>query len=342
MVTALHVSFSTRCVALAVATTLGVSLGCGSSGSSGSGSGCDAFFQAIYVSGCGGGALPPQSEISRVQGIFETICANEEALPGSGVTDSALSSCASAIQAAGCDANLAEITACAFTGSLAAGAACSDATECQSGSCNITLEMGGSQSTCGTCTKAVAVGQPCGMTGVSCAVGSECDEPGATGGTCKTITFGGPGASCEMPNQECASGSNCVFSTDSATCTALVGMGASCLDSAQCQSPLGCPAGKCAPRSQAGGPCSSDGDCTSGLACDDATKKCASVTWVSAGGSCSALTLCLVGDCSPEGKCPTVTPDGQACEVTSMTAVCDTLSSCVNGKCALPGTTVCH
>jgi hypothetical protein len=289
--------------------------------------------------------LPPQSEITRVQGIFETICAQEEALPGSGVTDADLSACASAIQAAGCEANFEQITACQFSGTLAAGAACSDGTECQSGNCSITLGTGGSEPSCGKCTKAAAVGQPCGTANVSCVAGSACAEPGETGGTCQPITFGGPGAPCEMPDQECASGSTCQVTLGSGTntskCAALGGMGASCLDSSDCKSPLGCPAGKCAPRSGAGGACNSDGDCTSGLACDDVTRKCAAVTWVSAGASCGPLTLCLVGECS-EAKCPTVIPDGHACEPTSMTAVCDTLSSCVNGKCELPGAIACH
>jgi hypothetical protein len=344
MVTTLHLSFPIRCVALVMTAALGVSLGCGSSG--GSGSGCDAYFQAVFLSGCTGGALPPESEISRIEGIFETICTNEEALPGSGVTDSVLGACAAAIQAVGCDANLAAISACTFTGSLAAGAACSDSAECESGSCDLTFGTGGSEPSCGKCGKSAAVGQPCGMTDVSCVPGSACDQSGPTGdGTCKTLTFGQVGASCdssEHPDQQCASGLYCVITLDSGKCTALGGMGTSCLDSAQCQSPLDCPAGKCTPRSAAGGPCSGDGDCASGLGCDDGTNKCASVTWATAGASCGGLTSCLVGECSMEGKCPTVIKDGQACVETSTTAVCDTLSSCVNGKCELPGTTVCH
>ena len=346
MVTAHDLTLATRCVALVMTTALGVSLGCGSSGGSGSGSGCDAYFQAVVLSGCNGGPVPPQSEISRIQSLFETVCANEEALPGSGVTDSALSACASAVQAAGCGADADELTACQFTGTLAAGAACSDEDECESGSCSMSIVMPGTEPACGKCTKAAAIGQPCGMTGVSCVPGSACDASGLMGGTCKAITYGVAGDACDTtPSQQCGPGLFCrvtlVNGTEAGKCTALGGMGVSCESSSQCQSPLGCPEGKCAPRSAAGGPCLSDSDCA-GLACDGATNKCASVTWVSAGGACGPLELCLVGECPTQGKCPTVLKDGQACVETSMTAVCDTLSTCVNGKCELAGSTVCH
>jgi hypothetical protein len=326
-----------RCMALAAGLGLGVVVGCGSSSGSGSGSGCDAYFQAAFLSGCDEGPLPPQSEIARIQGIFETICANEEALPGSGFTDAVLGACASAITAVGCGVNVAELPACQVTGSLAPGAACSEATQCQSGSCDITF-TGDTLAACGTCAKAAGVGQPCPMMGTSCEEGATCD---LTSGVCKMITFGAAGASCEMPSQECGSGTFCVFSTETATCTAPGGMGAACVDSVFCQSPLGCIHGKCGPRSASGGPCNEDGDCASGLGCNVTTSSCGSVTWVSAGAACGNLTRCLVGECDSTGKCPTVIPDGQSCAPTNTTAVCDTLSNCTAGKCTLPGTSSC-
>ena len=207
---------TTHSFALAATLGLAVVVGCGSSSGSGGGtSGCDAYFQASVLSNCDDAVLPPESEITRIQGLFEAACADEEALPGSGLTDAVLSACAAAITAAGCGANVAELTACRAMGSLAAGAVCSGPEQCQSGSCDISF-TGGATPACGKCAKAIAVGQPCGATGSACAEGAVCDESGV----CATITFGAAGASCQKANEECSSGTYCVSSSTSATCTA--------------------------------------------------------------------------------------------------------------------------
>jgi hypothetical protein len=322
--------------ATVAAATVALFAGCGSSG--GSGSACDAYFQALLAAdSCEGGPLPPMSEITQIEGSFDTVCKNQEALPGSGVDDAAVAACAAAIQAAGCNANLDLISACEFTGSLAAGAACSDGVQCTSGSCSFSL-TGGTVPSCGTCDKEVAVGQKCGTSGVSCGASAACSFVGTTP-TCETITLGAVGAKCDEAAHPCASGATCGVT---GVCVAQGGMGAACEEPTSCLSSFACILGKCSPRSAAGGPCNGDTDCASGLGCTALVGgTCGTVTWQGAGATCGGLKRCLVGACTATAVCPKVLADGQPCSEDNLTEVCDGLASCTSGKCALPDSTVC-
>jgi hypothetical protein len=325
-----------RWVALVLASGLGLALGCGSSsGATGGGSGCDAFFEALYYSSCGGGPKYPASEVSRVESLFGEVCKNEEALPGSGITDDFLGACAAALSSAGCGASNQDIPACELTGARAAGAACNDGSQCTSGLCTFDLSTNLS---CGACSKSVPAGAACNSADVACAMGTACDTT-AGSPVCKTISYGASGAACNGVAERCNSDLVCNVG---GKCAVPGGLGSACMAATECEATLTCmggPTGTCRAFAAAGEACEGDQECAAGLGCSQTTGKCGSVTWVSAGMACGDLALCLVGNCA-SGKCPKVIPDGQACPTTT-SETCDTLSSCVSGTCGLEGDTVC-
>src|ERR1017187_3028567 len=53
---------------------------------------CDHYFEVQYLR-CGGPVLP-MAETARIRGRFHQVCANEMALPGSGISAASLDACA--------------------------------------------------------------------------------------------------------------------------------------------------------------------------------------------------------------------------------------------------------
>jgi hypothetical protein len=320
----------------------GSSGGSGGSSSGGAPAGCDDYFTAIYGS-CLGGAALPASEITRLQGRFDTLCVDALALPGDAITSSALSACAAAVKSTGCAVLGQNPGPCALdTGTLTTGSSCVTGGQCQAGICTAgNTSSDGGQTLCGTCVAAVGVGQSC-TSGQSCGPSATCN--GSTGGgeTCVAITYGAAGVACNGSNTQCNPGLYC--DPNAQKCAAPGGAGAPCNLDEACTPPLACPAvtgpSTCQAPGGAGGPCQDDADCASGFGCGQTSHTCATVTFVTGGQACGDYARCLVGNCpftsgATGGACPTVIPDGQPCTTNDATSTCDTFANCDGGKCLL-------
>jgi hypothetical protein len=334
----------------AVACAAGLTLACSGKttgdGGGGTGNACDDYFQIAFSGLCASGPLPPASEVTRIQGRFDTLCADALALPGAGITASTLESCVAAIKSGGCAVADQENGPCSFTtGSLAAGSSCVTEAQCQSGTCTAGNEApDGGTLLCGTCATPVAIGQSC-ANGQGCGPNAVCNYgTGTSSPTCAAITFGTAGAPCNESTTQCSAGLVCDVMTQK--CAAPGGAGAACDSDQACIAPLVCPpaasgASTCQSPVAAGAACTDDADCASGLGCTQTTHQCAAVTWVSAGQPCSDTARCLVGGCPSTGStvggtCPTVIADGQPCnESDSTTSTCDTFANCEGGTCVL-------
>jgi len=234
----------------------------------------------------------------------------------------------------------------------AIGDACDRAQSCGDGAvCVVDPSSSSSKGVCAA-TKVHAAGEACDSGTNVCADGLYCDLPTPFGttatSTCKAYASAGeactnPGA-CKPP----------------LTCSLSFGPG-------QPAAPGKCESSTPAAPGAAGAKCNVDSDCAADLGCvltpsNGGTAPpiggtCQALKFAEPGGACDATTHCRVGSCSgtvtpgadggmpilsAAGTCPTVIADGGACEdhppgmipgASASNAVCDTLSSCVNGKC---------
>jgi len=318
--------------------------GGGSSGSSSGGapSSCDDYFKAISGP-CLGNVDLPASEIARIQGRFDTLCAEAVALPGVAITASALEACVSAVKSSGCSVLEQNPGPCSFdNGTLPTASTCVTGAQCQGGDCTSDNSApDGGQVLCGTCVAAAGIGQSC-ANGLSCVAGAICNGDTGGGQSCAAITYGGAGAACNGSSTQCNLGLYCDPSTNQ--CAALGGTGAACQYDGACAPPLVCPAvggpSTCQSPGAAGAPCEDDPDCVSGLGCGQSSHQCLALTFATSGQACGDSIRCLVGSCitsgtGATGNCPTVIPDGQPCNGSDTMSTCDTYANCEGGKCIL-------
>jgi hypothetical protein len=301
----------------------------------GTGNVCDDYFQALFGTGCIGGQRPAD-DLSRLEARWGTVCQSALALPGQGITDALLESCSAAVQAGGCAAM--NGSACNFTpaGTLAAGSACQDNSQCQSASCSTVA----SSASCGTCNPTIPVGQRC--NGSGCGAGAACSSIGGPS-TCQAITYGASGEACDGYSRQCNEGLACRSATH--TCVTPGGAGAACGTTTDCAPPLVCPTTQGSPSTcqqpgAAGAPCLTDNDCAPSFGCATSLRQCAAITWVAAGQPCSETARCLAGNCpygptGPSGACPTVIADGQPCTLGDAATTCDIFAQCLAGTCRL-------
>lgn len=326
----------------------GVLLACSGKTSPGGGGGggnsdtqaCDDYFQAVFQTSCDGSPLLPSSETTRLQGRFQTLCTAALALPGISLDPSALEACVTAVKSSGCSVLEANTGPCALNtaGSLAAGTSCVTGAQCSGGTCTADeASPDGGELLCGTCVTPPAIGQSC-ANGQTCGPNAACLDGASGGETCVAVTYAAAGASCSGVTQ-CNAGLYC---DTTLTCATPGGAGAPCSEDEACALPLVCPAttgsSTCQMPGASGAPCEDDLDCGSGLGCDYNLHTCGTVTWVSAGQTCSASARCLVGNCPftngvTGGTCPAVIADGQPCVATSTDTTCDTYASCENDTC---------
>jgi len=280
---------------------------------------------------------PPATELARIQGRFDTLCAAALALPGVSLNSSSLEACVAAIRSRGCSVLNETSGPCSFdTGSLATGGTCITDAQCQSGDCSTA-----SAAACGACAPTVPNGSSC-ANGQPCEPGAICTGNEPAPQICTPITYGAEGVDCFVGTVQCSVGLTCNSITGQ--CSAPGAAGTPCNEDRDCASPLACPAitgpTACQVPGGAGSGCSADMDCADGLGCDVTTSMCGAVTFASAGQPCSDAARCLVGPCqfisgTTGGTCPTVTPDGQPCSDADQAATCDTFAQCENGTCVL-------
>jgi hypothetical protein len=132
------------------------------------------------------------------------------------------------------------------------------------------------------------------------------------------------GATCDATTDACDIGTSCF----QGVCRAKGQMGAACVQWSDCAPPTVCRAnGICGNVLFKGQPCTSSLDCTTDEGCDVTTSVCAPVQFGQPGAT---------------GTCPTVIPDGSACDPSSPSAVCEVYSYCFGGICKIPNAADCH
>jgi hypothetical protein len=254
----------------------------------------------------------------------KTSCLNTLSAPGTGITPAKEESCVQAVHGATCDdvVDHNAPTACqAVGGTLAAGAACGDSSQCQSAYCNL-----GTDGTCGACAAArSASGGPCNRDD-DCAYGSVCTMGGATAGT-----TGG-------------------------TCTTPVAMGGTCDSTHPCKTTLACKNGTCTTPDAAGVSCMTGScDAFAGLYCPvgfGSAQVCSMLGFAGPGEACGVINGNLVicsggGNCqgatlTVAGKCQAPAADGAACDDTAG-PTCLPPAVCSSAKvCTVPTPSSCH
>ena len=228
-------------------------------------------------------------------------CLTSVALPGSGATPDAITSCAQALPGSSCAG---APPACAPAGQLADGTSCSSSVQCKNGLCQKT-----NAATCGVCKAQVALGAVCSVPSdcagadVTCSAGICAQRPTA-------------GAACSA-NLSCASGLTCVGSPGK--CAQYAKLGEQC-------GGAGSAGPGCNPFE--GSICISH-ICTQVLYAT-AGQKCGFIG--------NSFTACAKGDCTPANVCAAVKADGDACGPGD---ACLAPASCISGHCALPNANSC-
>lgn len=285
---------------------------------------------------------------------FVAFCQATIAAPGSGVSDSYLNKCDSAL-AASTSCNVSQVPGCENPpGKLANGAPCYSGVQCVSGSCSksgssITdggvADAGASTGlSCGTCDPRAAEGAACDSSGVTnprCMSGLSC-----TNGTCVkpvTIPTGGACSFTGPPGTNCAAPNTCLPGTNgTGTCGPLPKKGEKC--SFICDTNLTCTAGTCQDRVAVGGACTTGNECQTTLYCDAATKLCATPKIGKAGDTCGTGVKCDTGlACKSSGDampvCVALKNKGEACVLPG--GGCALYLECISGTCQTPDPSQC-
>jgi hypothetical protein len=244
---------------------------------------------------------------------------------GSGTTPSALAACETALAGASCADVLSNNLPCNFNGTLLAGAACGDNSQCASGFCNHPA------TTCGVCAEKAVEGGPCLSgsndecgAGLVCTKNATCAKPAASGKTC------------EENSHPCLAGTFC---TAAGTCADVVNAGQECpgafLDLTKgvlCWGRHSAAAPQLAVQLGAAAP---------GRACGLSPGPSLPATLCAPGGV-PACTLAAGGimlfGAPTKGICAAPVQDGFTCDTTS---VCEPGAQCINAMCTIPSGKYC-
>ena len=314
---------------------------------------------------------PPMAAdvLARKKSRDHSACEHTLAEPGTSFTASFARDCGAAMSsdAASCDVQLA---ACTLpSGTLAEGATCSSNADCRSSYCKSavsTESVPTARGFCGVCAPRGAAGAACTgwFNAHECDANTTCDtsqlkcaplrDSGAAcsfSAACKPGLVclghqkcGAPqpaGADCGLP-EECATGLTCV----AGSCAPRQAAGAACVVASECSVGTTCIAKKCAAPLPEGGTCTRDAECQVGLSCGLA-HKCVARKFAKGGEKCDKTTVCELVDGCPfdpttgTGTCPTVLPDGTACDPSSLSTTCDFDARCLDRKCQMFDPSVC-
>lgn len=237
----------------------------------------------------------------------QAVCESALTATGTGATVASIENCAGLYAVASCDVILSNQrpAGCVVPGSLAAGSACGDDSQCSGTNphCHIPVGM-----VCGTCSILAPSGGTCAtdadcMDGLVCGAGV-CVKPGTVGSTCDGATMACPESLlCEQ------------------TCLKPLEVGANC------------------------DPAANLCDGAQGLYCDSQTGRCASHSYAAANASCGGNSLCAGGTCTgaaPTQLCVAPLADGAMCGGAASGPSCASPAICLNGTCLLPNASQCH
>jgi hypothetical protein len=243
-------------------------------------------------------------------------CVKGLAASSTGATAAGYETCAADVGATECSALVSRNmpASCRPSGGrVAAGGACGDDWQCQSGYCSIP-----SGEACGTCASRLSAGSAC-TDDAQCEFGLNCS--GALGSKV-CLASGMAGATCD-DNHPCASPNVCIGKTVTAS-------------------------GTCGPGAPPGGACDTSGcDFAQALFCHPITKVCQRITFAKPGEQCGVINSGLVGcsgsTCVPPGQlvgtCSAIADDGAACNPNGPN--CKAGAKCIGGTCQVPDPATC-
>lgn len=280
-------------------------------------SACQGYAQSVCskLQSCAPDLLPGiYTDVPTCTTRLKIECLNAVNAKGTGIKTADVSTCSSAIGSVACDALLGEGNlmpdACRpKAGTLAAGTACQDSSQCTTTYCKV-----GATNQCGACGTRVAAGSKC-ESSKDCEFGLDC----SANGTCVALGKAGEACSNDKP-----CGGLLVCTTSGADATA----------------------GTCAAPGNAGDKCTGQTcDGTKALFCNPNTQTCQKATFVGPGSPCGLIgggfvgcsgsgSVCETGD-NGEGTCKAGLADGAACGGPGMGS-CQSPARCVNSVCTLP------
>jgi hypothetical protein len=268
---------------------------------------CSAYTDIYHLrqANCYGVTSPP--DLATVKSRQSEACVLNSSAPGSATDASYWSRCAAAAN------NNCRGYSCTYPpGMRQAGQPCLASVQCASLYCQgvSVLDPGGAvlpnAIQCGNCVDRLPDGSPCDLATDTCAVESSCFQ-----GVCRKQ--GQEGASCKFW-RDCAR--PYLTCRGSGTCGQFVGQGQTCIVHS---------------------------DCLDSQACDPGAKVCVPVKLGQPGAACNGIVnQCETGLCNKvTGTCPTILPDGAACDPNSAAEVCALYARCFQGICQIPNPADC-
>ena len=309
---------------------------------------------------CGSPKLFPFDDVHATH--LAGACATSLGARGTRLEAAKVIACAAALEGAPCEEIPSECDLA--PGALVDGTSCTSSVQCSSGNC-----ARKPAESCGHCATFAKAGDPCdawmvGLRG-GCGGGAACAWTFDPAGRNVTATCAEPpstgGGACGYEKGGCATGYYCAHGTASGDRKCALGLaaGAACIpagggDERQCGNGTSCVGGMCRAKSALGEACVGLGaasfladSCDEALACDLATKTCATVTLGKSGDACDDQTLrCDHGVCDyggdPTGKCLAFKTVGAACDASDVRDRCEGLSTCRAGTCQLDNPAACQ
>jgi hypothetical protein len=316
----------------------------------GGGGSCGDYTDALvgYLDRCSGGEGAP---LETARARFTGVCNRAIAAPGASNLAAQLASCTQTFATTACGQ---DIECGNQAGTLENGAPCGQGYQCKSGACGKA-----SGAACGTCSDRVAIGGDC-SGGKRCVDNATCVIRGsdtAPTTVCEAVTIAKVGESCASMGSagrvRCAANLACASGPTGDVCRERGPAGTACSSRSECAEGLICQGETCAASLTEGAACTAN-DCARGLECDETSKKCVRIVFVTGGQECDYVRRCARGECQGRerttagatvtvkpGKCVDPIPDGSPCTPGEDAPPCDVFAKCVNGFCSVEDPSQC-